>query len=242
MKKILLLSLLFIFPVFVRAEEIYFTNNNNVSLTENQLNYVINRTWDGFQYIMTQEDYDSLMCEDFADYPINIQELYDINQNSILPQSVSYSTASKKITLSSSCSSDICSISFVAKWLVNPNVRSYDVIGARFTNNVSLISTPTTSLSSSSGSIYSSEIVNYSNGFGVSIKLPTSASNIIITQNYIVSNGGKVFASYQHAKSNVSLNNSKNYSISSSGLGSVFLFSGTIGSKYDGMNGVNTTL
>lgn len=49
-------------------------------------------------------------------------------------------------------------------------------------------------------------------------------------------------ASYQHATSNVSVNNSKDYTFSTAGLGGVINFrSSAIASKYDGMGGVTLT-
>ena len=50
----------------------------------------------------------------------------------------------------------------------------------------------------------------------------------------------KVYGTYQHAKSSVSLSESQNYSFSSQGLGGVLKFNkDSIKNKYDGMNGVS---
>lgn len=56
--------------------------------------------------------------------------------------------------------------------------------------------------------------------------------------------GTKVFVSYQHASKNVSsMNVTKKYTFSNSGLGNVIYFSdSSIASSYDSMKGVNITL
>ena len=69
-----------------------------------------------------------------------------------------------------------------------------------------------------------------------------NGSNVVLNMDFEVNPGGTVYASYQHAVSNTSLSVSRDYTISSSGYGNVFLF-GTAGrSIYDGMNGVSITL
>ena len=69
------------------------------------------------------------------------------------------------------------------------------------------------------------------------MKLPGSGSNIVFNQTFTVSGSGRVYASYQHAKSSVSQADSKSFSISSSGLGNVFYFSSlNIRNKYDTLN------
>lgn len=127
-------------------------------------------------------------------------------------------------------------------WLINPSTRSYDVIGSRL-SNVSLVSgTLSTKVTSSNGTQYFSNNMYYSNGFGTSVKLPEGASNIKVQQSFITSTGGTVYASYQHATSNVDLATSYLYTISSTGLGGVFSFYGSAYGKYDGMGGVDITL
>ena len=76
-------------------------------------------------------------------------------------------------------------------------------------------------------------------GFGVSIGLPKYGSSMIINQTYRVNKGGTIYASYQHAKSTISLANSKNYTLSHAGFGGVFKFSGVAVNIYDQMSGVS---
>jgi hypothetical protein len=52
----------------------------------------------------------------------------------------------------------------------------------------------------------------------------------------------KVYGSYQHAITNVSLLQSQSYVISAAGLGYVFNFATSIEDYYDGMGGVDISL
>ena len=80
------------------------------------------------------------------------------------------------------------------------------------------------------------------NGFGVSIKLLSSGNNMRITQTFRISGTGKLYASYQHATSNISLADSQKFNISNSGYGGVFLFDNLIRKYYDGMGGVDISV
>ncbi|MDE6141153.1 MAG: hypothetical protein K2G03_00980, partial [Bacilli bacterium] len=154
--------------------------------------------------------------------------------------STSHETNSKTMKISKSCNST-CSISVVVTWKNVPNTKSYDVIGA-YLDGISLIKHSSTKVKTSTSSNSSLEIQQEKSGFGVSISLPTSGSNYVISQTYTVSKGGTVYASYQHAKSSISLANSKNYTISREGYGGVFKFSGTAKNIYDAMGGVSITV
>ena len=152
--------------------------------------------------------------------------------------STTYTDTGKYLKIAKSCQNN-CTIAVTFNWLQNPLVRSYDVIGA-YLDSVSLLSTPQTIVTSTTANSSSSEINQFSNGFGVSVAL-TLGNSLVISQTYTVSTGGHVYASYQHAKSVISLANSKNYTISRSGYGGVFNFSGTAANVYDQMQGVDIT-
>ena len=53
---------------------------------------------------------------------------------------------------------------------------------------------------------------------------------------------GTVYASYQHAKRNISLINSRRYTFASGGFGNVFSFDSAVGDYYDEMGGVSISL
>lgn len=231
--KILTLVLLItLVPNIVFAKEEFFSNSNGVSLTEKEYNYIVKRFDIKFPDIMTLDDYDNLINDEFLNSKIQIVE-----STPIMPLAVEeYRTQSKSLKISSACNSSTCNMVVVLTWLKSANVRSYDVIGA-YLNGVSLKNTPITTLYSNDEAITSMEIVQGSNGFGVSVKLPNS-DGIQVYQYYNVTPGGIINASYQHATSKISLANSKKYTFASSGYGGVFLFDSSINNIYDGMGGV----
>ena len=133
-------------------------------------------------------------------------------------------------------------ISIIAQWKYAPNVRSYDLIGAYF-SGVSIASGITSKITYTGGTIYQAADVTASNGFGSVLKLPTNGANIVVSSTFAVSGHGTIYGSYQHAKSSISLNNAKSFTISFSGLGNVHYFSNmNIRAKYDAMQGVNISI
>ncbi len=233
-RKLLILSLLAftIFSSKVSAKENFYTNKNNVTFTEQEYTFLTKMYWEGSQDLFTQENYN-----DFINSNIMNGEFEMFIYEPITLRSTSITDSSKTLKISKSCSTS-CLISVTSSWNKIPSVRSYDIIGARF-ENTSLINTPTTTIISSGSTSYGTDLQLSSNGFGVTAKLPTTGTNIVINQTYKVNKGGTVYASYQHAKMTVTLNDSKKYSISSAGYGKVFRFDYAVTNKYDAMNGVS---
>lgn len=234
--KHLLLVLILIAPNLVFAKEVYFKNNNNVTLTKKEYDYIVERFSENYPYIMTQKDYNNLINDEYLNGKIQIVT----SNNSINPLATYYETGSKSIKITSVCVSNRCNITVVTQWFKVPTITSYDVIGARFANT-SLINSPNTVAYTKTNTIYSTEAQKFSNGFGVSIKIP-SGTGLEINQYFDTKPEGKVYASYQHAKSNISLANSKKYKIATGGLGNVFSFDSSVKDKYDGMGGVSLSL
>ena len=230
-KLFFLLIVILLFGIFnVNAKEIYYSNVNNVELTKEEYDFLSKMYWDGYQAIMTKEDYNYFVQSNMINGVFD-SKIYNYN----LARGVSHTTSSKNLKISKSCTSD-CDISVVLTWLVNPTIRSYDVIGAYF-DGVSLIRMGDTKVVSSS-SVNSFSLNNQSNnGIGSSIKLPTY-SNIVISQSYKVSSGGTVYASYQHAVENITLSTSSKYNFSRNGFGGVFSFYDSASGVFDGMGGV----
>ncbi len=83
-------------------------------------------------------------------------------------------------------------------------------------------------------------------GVGISMNIPDSANSSLSSSMTVKLLTGAdnitVYGTYQHAKSSVSLSDSKSYSFDPSGLGGVVKFnSSSISNKYDGMSGVHLT-
>ena len=165
---------------------------------------------------------------------------------------VCYETSGKKIFDQTSKGNDgILYINTELRWKTNPQVKSYDVIATRWTNSFSPDYFQGTQYYTDSNGFdqyitYNSGGSNskvLSNGIGVSMNLVDSGSNfgasLFIRGSYVY---GTYYTSYQHATHNVTLSQSKNYTLSSSGLGGVIKFNSGIGSYYDGMSGIYYTL
>ena len=217
----------------VKAES-YYTNNNGVSLTEKEYNYVIDFYGDDYPSKMTAEDYNWIQKMDVNNRNYKIEKYYD---NDTTTRSSYHQTSSKYLAISKACSST-CTVNILLKWLKNPNVRSYDVIGARFVNTSILSDSASTYVYSSAGTTYYNNYQYFSNGFGNSVKLPSEATGISVQQSFEVQNSGTVYGSYQHATGYISLAQSKKYSIDLNGSGNVFLFNSSVDDYFDQMGGV----
>lgn len=237
MKKILIFVIMLCIGIIdVNAStDIYYTNHNNVNFTEKQYNFFSKMYFEGYQEYVTQEDFDLFSIEEMN--PSLVETVYI--EDRCLSRGSFINDSNKTLKISKTSISNESNITILASWNNNPSVKSYDVIGARLVNT-SLLNTPVTKVINSSGSKSYSVNVNSNNGFGTSVLL--SGNNIKVTQTFRVKNGGTVYGSYQHAMSNISLANSKKYTISSSGYGSVFAFTGTATNVYDQMSGVSISV
>ena len=183
---------------------------------------------------MTEENYNWIQKMDVNNREYKIEKYYDKDTTT---RSTYHQTSSKYLAISKSCSST-CSVNILLKWLKNPNVRSYDVIGARFVNTSLANNSVSTIVTSSAGSTVYSNYQYFSNGFGNTVKLPSGATSIVVEQNFDVQNSGTVYGSYQHATGYISLAQSKKYSINYNGAGTVFLFDSSVNDYFDQMGGV----
>lgn len=233
MKKNILIVTLLMLVFFINlnnvfAKETYFVNDNGVSFSKEEYDFLTQLFWDGCQKLFSNSDYDHFINSDIMNGELNVK----IN-NVIMPMSTLHETNSKIFKIATSCNSN-CLVSVTLTWKVYPNIRSYDVMGA-YLENTTLLNSPITTITNS----VETYIQKFNNGFGVSLKLPTGKTDIIVNQVFKVSKGGHVYASYQHAKNSISLDNSKKYTLSKQGYGGVFKFSGTAVNVYDQMRGID---
>ncbi len=232
-KKIILFSIimLFCFVSTVKAKA------SNYNFTEKEIEYIKEFYGEEFLNDLDTNDYNWIKNLDID------KNGYDIvSSHKTLLRGTQIITNKKIIQVSKVCMDSKCAITIVTKWKQEPVVRSYDVIGARLVGT-SLLNNITTKVKSSSGTTYYNNYNNQANGFGCSIKLPKNSSNIMIVQEFYVKKQGTIYASYQHAVENISLTNSKKYSIAPEGMGSVFRFNNNyITSIYDNTPGVDIEL
>lgn len=224
----LLITLSFINAGNVSAKETYYLNDNNVAFSKDEYDFLSNMFWDGCQDLFTVNNYDKFISSNIMNGIINVA-----TNNKIMPLGTLFEGGGRTLKIATSCNSN-CFVSVTLTWNGSLTIRSYDVMGA-YLENTLLLTSPLTTVTNSSDTT----LRKLYNGFGVSLKLPSNGNNIIVNQNFRVSKGGHVYASYQHAKSSISLANSKNYTLSKSGYGRVFKFSGIAVNVYDQMSGVD---
>ena len=163
-----------------------------------------------------------------------------------------YETTAKQIKLTSINHQGMWSTVLHVNWKVAPITRSFDVMGLRFQNVACLDNSeygfqfyrPKGSSQRQNVS-YSSNGTNIKkqlDGFGISMNLVNqdiSELSVEIGADAIIACANPyIFGSYQHAVSNVSLAQSQDYNISSSGYGGVLNFSQQVMGNYDDMEGV----
>lgn len=236
MFSIFLLAMFFIGIVdtFAQSKD-YYINKNGVKITKKEYDFIYEFYGNDYFEKMTNEEYDWI-----ADLNIDNNDVEIVKDSNIMPLATDFTQHGRRITIAKSCSAN-CIIIVNCKWTTLPSVRSYDVIGARFVDTNLVGNIITTKVTSSAGVDYFDNLRKLSNGFGVSIKLPSSATGISIEQKYTVSKGGTIYATHQHASKNISLATSKLYAISSSGYGKVFSFYGDAYDVFDEMGGLQIT-
>lgn len=220
----------------------YYKNNSNLSKTENT------------KYIRTDNYYDNngnlISSEDTIVNENDALSFIKSQNEGISILGSSHQTTMKKLTISLVTTHSVKTITITNTWLSIPSTKSYDVIGFRNGTGTSL------SISSVSGyQNYDGNVISYKNG-GDNYKEPKGgcgiSMNIVDSVSSSLSNGMTVtiwnnattytaYGTYQHAQSNVTLAQSKNYTISSSGLGGVLDFENSVKGYYDGMQGVDIT-
>ncbi len=222
----------------IENDDIYYVNQNGVSFTKEEYDFVGKLYFDGYQESMTVENYQRLKDIDVMGKEVKNVEY---EEGGIQPYTdVSYQSPSKKLVMSYACGT-ICSATLKASWLTIANVRSYDLIGIYSPNSNSL--TYAGALMRYSGKDYSPVETNKTaNGMSATFKLPTTDAKYVFIIDFIASKGTKVYGSYQHAKKTVSLANSRKYTFASSGYGGVFKFDSSVSSYYDAMGGVVATI
>ncbi len=247
MKKKVLILLVAIFSLgcinvsaLENETEIYYTNKNGVELTEKEYNFVKDFYNEERLENMTARDYEWISDLDINNKEVEMNVYFDIPNN--ITRGTSVQTPAKKLAISKSCNSLFCTVVTAVTWLGNPSVKSYDVMGARFSNATKYNDTIYTFSSSSTEDNLVSNYKVVSNGFGNSFKLPTTGSNVGADQKFYMKPGGRVYASYQHAVKSVSLATSKSYNVAAIGYGNVFDFTGSAIDCYDAMPGVDIAL
>lgn len=284
MKKIgiLILALLVVPFTTVSAESnSFYVNDNNISMTEKQYNYLLNFYSPTYVTTMSQSIFDQEMNKNLVLESVDQKYIKTITHRGLNGEIISNDYEITKdeyenpITTHANCEigtaidcwdtnykklalyiwrdeDDSTSMRIVLQnyWKVMPAVRSYDVIGVRYNNFVAsnawgdqyvyITSSGYTDIQYSYGG---SNMNIKSNGIGISQNIVNNSdlydlSNRLCIDGHTTSSSLGIYGSYQHATSDVTLDQSKNYTFGN-GLGGVFVFNSGIGSKYDNTRGVS---
>lgn len=228
------------------ADEIYYTNNNNVSMTKAEYDYFGELYFEGYQEYVTTSEYNKFKTRNYFEGTIQKVE-YDESitgtpENHMMPRATIHETNAKKLTIAAGCAGGICTMVTTLQWKGTPRVKSYDVIGALLYNNITLLDEPITRLYYSGGTISYSDEKYSGDGFGTSVKLRESTTNIRVNQTFDITGTGTVYASYQHAVETITKATSQLYTIGYGGDGGVFHFYGAAADVFDQMGGVYMTI
>ena len=208
---------------------------SNIKTTTKYIQTVYNRRYNAItEKEITKEEYES-----------NIMPILDDDSTYI-------ETTNKSLSLTLAGGSKWNYVVLTAAWKGTPVVRSFDVIGIRgdgvdFRNG-----------SQTGEQIYSengkytkidydwngTNIKRFDNGFGISMNVVNNDNldSLVMTVDCDVTptdTFSDIFGAYEHAVTNVSLEESHNYTLEASGLGEVFNFPLKVRQKYDGMTGVH---
>lgn len=185
---------------------------------------------------------------------VSKEEATNAANSNITPCGSLYTTSYKNIQITTTkTSSNNYYIDLTNEWLITPRVKSYDVIAMRVDDaTISAGTQRGTQVYISNGitdtvnySYNGTNMVLSSNGFGISMNLVDAASDFTCYIEAVVtatSQWAKVYGSYQHAMTAVTLAKSKSYTISHNGYGKVINFATAVQNDYDNMQGVSIEL
>lgn len=174
--------------------------------------------------------------------------------NGITTYGATHETSYKRITIIDNyINNNSHDVMVYTQWLVTPATKSFDVTAMRIDGGTVVEGTQDgTQLYWKDGAY---DWVNYSyngtnirktdNGFGISMNLVNGASyfETDISANVIsTSQNAVAYGAYQHAVTDVTLDQSQSYTISHNGLGRVINFTNSVYNLYDGMAGVSISL
>ena len=234
MKRIIVYIGLIICIVFINSNVYAITNKNGIEINDDIYSKLIKFYGEDYLMTISKNDYEDLIMTDINS--IKMVSLNDLDSYNVLSNTETTNYKNLKIITSGS------KVTVKLDWLKQPKVRNYDVMAIRFLNV------------KSNGIIGAKYIYgNYSykqlnefkyldNGLGFSFKLPTEDIKSVIFE-FKATGNGSIYATYQHSTTNkINYTQSRNFYISSSGLGGVLSFKNGIDKYYDNMNGVSIAI
>lgn len=186
--------------------------------------------------------------------PETAEQLLDNFNNGIALYGATHETSYKRITiLDNYIGGNTHDVTVYTQWIINPRVKSFDVIAMRIDDGYVVDGTQDgTQMYHKNGVVgwvnYSANGTNIrkaDDGFGISMNLVNDASNFeadISATVISTSQDAVAYGTYQHAVTDVTLDQSQSYMISHNGLGGVLNFSNSVYNLYDRMSGVSIAL
>lgn len=235
--KLIIILFVALFAQPVLADDYFYKNDYGVILSEKEYNFISEMYGEGYQKYLTPDEYTLIKDMDLFD-----KAVAKVTMSFKVPsftKGTSINENLRTLTITKSCSNN-CYIVMNNKWNQTPNVKSYDVFGARIKNGTITKINKVTVLGNNYNKSYSNPSV-YDNGFGYSILVP-NVSNIEMTVSFVTTTSGTVYGSYQHTKKNTTEAISKQYTIGDNGYGNVFKFSSVAATYYDNSAGVDINL
>ena len=223
----------------VNAKEVAYTNEKGFEFTQDEYNFFKKVYGQKFvQKYLDQDIYNQFSGADFANDEV-VSKIYTTNDSRQNPSKDSpfFSSSAKSIQISKYCGA-LCRIFVTVTWLGDPSIKSYDDIGV-YLDGPTRIGSASSIAYSDSDSNFADATKYQTDGFGASILLPQTGDDIIISQSFIYTGTGTIYASYQHAMVNTVLTVAQSFNISDIGYGGVFDFYNNADLVYDNMNGVD---
>lgn len=242
MKKNLLIVILFAFINFIPFNIVLaesanaYTTQSGVTMSKELYDELCKIYSKNYVETINQNEFDIIPTNNLKS--IKISEYIEPNINT---RSTYFESSAKVIRLVQN--EDY--VTLIASWKGVPNVKKYDVIAIRL-HSVSLTGgftfKQTWYANGKTNVSYDGYKRILSNGFGTSFKVQ-NGSNLEFSLTFQISGNGKIFGSYQHAIKSTTYEESKKYTLSSSGLGDVIKFNtSSINDKYDAMSGVSISI
>ena len=204
--KVLFVGLLvFLGCITVNAKgKVYYVNENGVELDQYEYVFLQNFYFDTFPEHITQEQYNTLIENDFFNGTVSRVTSSDEGTKSDF-----HVTNAKTLTISKSCG-QTCTVALQADWTYDPAVRSYDDIGFYFLGSSMSYHAFTVSSSTSYYQTFNN-IISNSSGFGNTVALAPTGSNVTVASTLIMNTGGHVYGSYQHAMQSIPFSTAQDY-------------------------------
>ena len=220
----------------VNAKEVVYTNDNGMELDRYEYDFFRQLYGQKFLQYLDQNVYNQYLDIDFQNPDLEVHTYIEPNFNlGNNPRGSFYSTPAKSINIGKICGA-VCRIVTTATWLVDPSVKSYDVIGS-YIVGPTRVSTPATSAYSTLDTNLAETTKYDTDGYGGIVELP-QGNDIVVVSSFIYTGTGTVYSSYQHAMTTSSTTIAQQFNISGIGFGGVFDFYDDAYDIYDNMNGV----